>query len=132
MAEKPYPNPANLTEQLQNLCWRLAVEMRALYNTVKTKMTKAEADKAYLGKSAKAESAKTADSVDWSGIKNVPEDIGSGTLSRYFGAEALVDMYNGYYGTALNPKDYVSVPASGVLAALTAMHTQYYQGAANG
>ena len=63
MAEKPYPTPANLTEQLQNLCWRLAVEMRALYNTVKTKMTKAEADKAYLGKSAKAESAKTADTA---------------------------------------------------------------------
>lgn len=61
MAEKPYPSPANLTEQLQNLCWRLAVEMRALYNTVKTKMTKAEADEAYLGKSAKAASATKAD-----------------------------------------------------------------------
>ena len=63
MAEKPYPSPANLTEQLQNLCWRLAVEMRALYNTVKTKMTKAEADEAYLGKSAKAASATKADTA---------------------------------------------------------------------
>ena len=75
MAEKPYPTPANLTEQLQNLCWRLAVEMRALYNTVKTKMTKAEADKAYLGKSAKAESAKTADTakaVAWTGVTGRP------------------------------------------------------------
>ena len=63
MAEKPYPSPANLTEQLQNLCWRLAVEMRALYNTVKTKMTKAEADDTYLGKSAKAASATKADTA---------------------------------------------------------------------
>lgn len=61
MANKPYPTPANLSEQLVNLGWRLATEMRALYNTVKTKMTKAEADEAYLGKTAKAASASKAD-----------------------------------------------------------------------
>ena len=75
MAQKPYPSPANTSEQLQNLCWRLAVEMRAIYNTVKTKMTKAEADKAYLGKTAKAESAKTADmakAVAWTGVTGRP------------------------------------------------------------
>lgn len=46
-------NPKNLTEQLLNLCERLAVEMRALFNTVNTK----------LGKTEKAVSAKTADTA---------------------------------------------------------------------
>ena len=41
-------SPKNLTEQLLNLCERLAVEMRALFNTVDTK----------LGKTEKATSAK--------------------------------------------------------------------------
>ena len=46
-------SPKNLTEQLLNLCERLAVEMRALFNTVDTK----------LGKTEKAVSAKTADTA---------------------------------------------------------------------
>lgn len=46
-------SPKNLTEQLLNLCERLAVEMRALFNTVDTK----------LGKTEKATSAKTADTA---------------------------------------------------------------------
>lgn len=46
-------SPKNLTEQLLNLCERLAVEMRALFNTVDTK----------LGKTEKAMSAKTADTA---------------------------------------------------------------------
>lgn len=46
-------DPKNLTEQLLNLCERLAVEMRALFNTVDTK----------LGKTEKATSAKTADTA---------------------------------------------------------------------
>lgn len=61
MANKPYPTPANLSEQLVNLGWRLATEMRALHNTVNTKVSRKDADAAYLGKTAKAESAKTAD-----------------------------------------------------------------------
>lgn len=46
-------SPKNLTEQLLNLCERIAVEMRALFNTVDTK----------LGKTEKAASAKTADTA---------------------------------------------------------------------
>nr|DAI76091.1 MAG TPA: hypothetical protein [Caudoviricetes sp.] len=87
MAEKPYPSPANTSEQLQNLCWRLAVEMRAIYNTVKTKMTKAEADKAYLGKTAKAESAKTADTataVAWTGVTGRPTKVSQFTNDSGF------------------------------------------------
>ena len=56
-------NPKNLTEQLLNLCERLAVEMRALFNTVDTK----------LGKTEKAVSAKTADSVSWEGVTGKPD-----------------------------------------------------------
>ena len=56
-------SPKNLTEQLLNLCERLAVEMRALFNTVDTK----------LGKTEKAVSAKTADSVSWEGVTGKPD-----------------------------------------------------------
>lgn len=56
------PNPKSLTEQLLNLSERLAVEMRALFKTVDTK----------LGKTEKAESAKTADSVSWGGVTGKP------------------------------------------------------------
>ena len=56
------PNPKSLTEQLLNLSERLAVEMRALFKTVDTK----------LGKTEKAESAKTADSVSWEGVTGKP------------------------------------------------------------
>lgn len=63
MAEKPYPSPSNLTEQLLNLCWRLATEMRAVYNTCKTKISKDDADAAYLAIDGKAVSASIADSA---------------------------------------------------------------------
>ncbi|MEE1407929.1 MAG: hypothetical protein U0K42_11815 [Bacteroidales bacterium] len=63
MAEKPFPTPKSLTEQLQNLCWRLATEMRAIYNTVKTKLSKAEADGYYLAKDGKAAAATAADTA---------------------------------------------------------------------
>ena len=56
-------SPKSLTEQLLNLCERLAVEMRALFNTVDTK----------LGKTEKAVSAKTADSVSWEGVTGKPD-----------------------------------------------------------
>ena len=63
MAGKPYETPSSTTEQILNLCWRIAVELRAIYNTAKARLTQAEADNLYLGKAAKAESAKTADSA---------------------------------------------------------------------
>lgn len=56
-------SPKSLTEQLLNLCERLAVEMRAIFNTVDTK----------LGKTEKAMSAKTADSVSWEGVTGKPD-----------------------------------------------------------
>lgn len=43
--ELPYPTPANLSEQLCNLTYRIAVELRAIYNTVRSPFTGATADK---------------------------------------------------------------------------------------
>lgn len=61
MAKRPYESPSSATEQILNLCWRIAVELRAVYNTAKARLTQAEADNLYLGKTAKAETAKLAD-----------------------------------------------------------------------
>lgn len=63
MADKPYTSPSKLSEQLVNLCWRIATELRAVYNTVQTRLTQSDADKLYLGINAKAASATTADSA---------------------------------------------------------------------
>ncbi len=109
MAEKPYPNPANLTEQLQNLCWRLAAEMRALYNTVKTKMTKAEADKAYLGKSAKAESAKTADTA----TKATQDAKGNVIDQTYAKNSAIPTVMKGATSAAAGAAGTAPAPAKG-------------------
>lgn len=109
MAEKPYPSPANLTEQLQNLCWRLAVEMRALYNTVKTKMTKAEADEAYLGKSAKAASATKADTA----TKASQDAKGNVIDQTYAKNSAIPTVMKGATSAAAGAAGTVPAPAKG-------------------
>lgn len=109
MAEKPYPSPANLTEQLQNLCWRLAVEMRALYNTLKTKMTKAEADDAYLGKTAKAASAKTADTA----TKATQDAKGNVIDQTYAKNSAIPTVMKGATSAAAGAAGTVPAPAKG-------------------
>ena len=73
---RPFENPESLTQQLQNLAWRLAVEMRALLNTLSTKLGKEEAAETYLGIHAKADSAAEADSVAWDNVAGKP-DIGA-------------------------------------------------------
>lgn len=109
MAEKPYPSPANLTEQLQNLCWRLAVEMRALYNTVKTKMTKAEADEAYLGKSAKAASATKSDTA----TKASQDAKGNVIDQTYAKNSAIPTVMKGATSAAAGAAGTVPAPAAG-------------------
>lgn len=109
MAEKPYPSPANLTEQLQNLCWRLAVEMRALYNTVKTKMTKAEADDAYLGKTAKAASATKADTA----TKASQDAKGNVIDQTYAKNSAIPTVMKGATSAAAGAAGTVPAPAAG-------------------
>ena len=73
---RPFENPESLTQQLQNLAWRLAVEMRALLNTLGTKLGKEEAAETYLGIHAKADSAAETDSVAWDNVAGKP-DIGA-------------------------------------------------------
>nr|DAQ83310.1 MAG TPA: hypothetical protein [Caudoviricetes sp.] len=68
----PYPDPASLTEQLSNLVFALATEMKALLVTMATKLGRDEAKTTYLGITAKAASASTADSVPWSGVQDKP------------------------------------------------------------
>lgn len=73
---RPFENPESMTQQLLNLSWRLAVEMRALLNTLSTKLGKEEAAETYLGIHAKADSAAEADSVAWDNVTGKP-DIGA-------------------------------------------------------
>ena len=69
----PYENPKSFSEQMKNFSQTLATEMKAIYNAVKLRLTKDDADALYLEKTGKAASAKSADSVDWNNIQNKPE-----------------------------------------------------------
>lgn len=112
MANKPYPTPANLSEQLVNLGWRLATEMRALYNTVKTKISKADADAAYLGKTAKAASAKTADVA----TKASQDGNGKNIASTYALKTDVPTAMKGATSTAAGSAGTVPAPAAGAQA----------------
>lgn len=112
MANKPYPTPANLSEQLVNLGWRLATEMRALYNTVKTKISKTDADAAYLGKTAKAASAKTADVA----TKATQDGNGKVIASTYALKTSVPTAMKGATSTAAGSAGTVPAPAAGAQA----------------
>lgn len=109
MANKPYPTPANLSEQLVNLGWRLATEMRALHNTVNTKVSKTDADAAYLGKTAKAESAKTADVA----TKATQDGNGKNIASTYALKTSVPTVMRGATSTAAGSAGTVPAPAAG-------------------
>lgn len=109
MANKPYPTPANLSEQLVNLGWRLATEMRALHNTVNTKVSKTDADAAYLGKTAKAESAKTADVA----TKATQDGNGKNIASTYALKTSVPTVMRGATSTTAGSAGTVPAPAAG-------------------
>lgn len=109
MANKPYPTPANLSEQLVNLGWRLATEMRALYNTANTKVSKEDADAAYLGKTAKAASAKTADVA----TKASQDGNGKNIASTYALKTDVPTAMKGATSTAAGSAGTVPAPATG-------------------
>lgn len=109
MANKPYPTPANLSEQLVNLGWRLATEMRALHNTVNTKVSREDADAAYLGKTAKAESAKTADVA----TKATQDGNGKNIASTYALKTSIPIAMKGATSTAAGSAGTVPAPAAG-------------------
>lgn len=109
MANKPYPTPANLSEQLVNLGWRLATEMRALHNTVNTKVSREDANAAYLGKTAKAESAKTADTA----TKATQDGNGKNIASTYALKTSIPTAMKGATSTAAGSAGTVPAPAAG-------------------
>ena len=109
MAEKPYPSPSNLTEQLLNLCWRLATEMRAVYNTVKTKISKDEADAAYLAIKGKAVSASSADTA----TKATQDASGNVITSTYATKSEVPTVMIGASSSAAGKAGTVPAPAAG-------------------
>ncbi len=109
MAEKPFPSPANLSEQTQNLCWRLATEMRALYNTLKTKLSKSDADGYYLGKTAKAASATKADTA----TKATQDAKGNVIDQTYAKNSAIPTVMKGATSAAAGAAGTVPAPAAG-------------------
>ena len=109
MADKPFSSPSSMTEQLQNLCWRLATEMRALYNTVALKLTKSDADSYYLGKTDKAASATTADSA----TKATQDGNGNVISSTYAKNSSLPTSMKGATSSAAGAAGTVPAPAAG-------------------
>ena len=70
-------SPENQSERLQNFVKRTAREIRAVYDALDKKVSQTETDSLYLGKTDKAESAKTADSakaVSWENVTGKPSE----------------------------------------------------------
>lgn len=109
MAEKPYPSPSNLTEQLLNLCWRLATEMRAVYNTCKTKVSKDDADATYLAIKGKAVSASTADSA----TKATQDASGNVITSTYAKKTEIPTVMTGATSSTAGKAGTVPAPTAG-------------------
>ena len=100
-------NPKNLTEQLLNLCERLAVEMRALFNTVDTK----------LGKTEKATSAKTADTATASvTATKATQDASGNIITSTYATKA--EMTQGLAGKANSSHTHTIANVTGLQNAL--------------
>lgn len=112
MAEKPYPSPSKLSEQLQNLCWRIAVELRAIYNTVQTKISQDDADKLYLGIKGKAVSATTADSA----TKATQDGSGNVITQTYAKTSSIPTAMKGATASVAGSAGTVPAPAAGANA----------------
>lgn len=109
MAEKPYPTPSSLTEQLLNLCWRLATEMRAVYATCAQKMSKDVADATYLPIKGKAVSATSADSA----TKATQDANGRVISDTYAMKNALPVVMTGATSSVAGNSGLVPAPAKG-------------------
>ena len=100
-------SPKNLTEQLLNLCERLAVEMRALFNTVDTK----------LGKTEKATSAKTADTATTSvTATKATQDASGNVITTTYATKAEVTQ--GLAGKANASHTHTTAQVTGLDTAL--------------
>ena len=119
--QKPFSEPSNLSEQMQNLCWRLATEMRALFNTVGDKLSTADADDRYLAKTGKAVSATTADSATTattatkadSATMAVQDGNGNVISSTYAKNSSLPTTMKGATSSTAGTSGTVPTPAAG-------------------
>ena len=89
--------PKNLTEQILNLVERIATEMKALYATLETKLSATEAADTYATKST----TYTKPEIDEK-LKNVSTDDHAVLIQQY------IAFYNGYMGTNLDYREYLS------------------------
>ena len=109
MADKPFSNPSSLTEQLQNLCWRLATEMRSLYTAVGQRLDKTSADALYLGIKGKAASAGAADTA----TKATQDASGNVITATYATKAELAGDMTGATALAKGKSGLVPAPAAG-------------------
>ncbi|WP_322153381.1 hypothetical protein, partial [Paratractidigestivibacter sp.] len=109
MAEKPFSNPSSLTEQMQNLCWRLATEMRSLYTAINQRLNKDTADGLYLGIKDKAVSSGTADSA----TKAAQDGSGNVITTTYAKKTELATEMTGASSSARGASGLVPSPAAG-------------------
>lgn len=65
-------NPKTFFEQFQNFIEESGLQLKKFKSNLSNYFTKAEAIDTFLGKTDKAESAKTADSVSWEGVTGKP------------------------------------------------------------
>ena len=66
-------NPKTFFEQFQNFIEESGLQLKKFKSNLSNYFTKAEAIDTFLGKTDKAESAKTADSVSWEGVTGKPD-----------------------------------------------------------
>ena len=109
MADKPFSNPSSLTEQLQNLCWRLATEMRSLYTAIGQRLDKTSADALYLGIKGKAASAGAADTA----TKATQDASGNVITATYATKAELAGDMTGATASAKGKSGLVPAPAAG-------------------
>ena len=109
MADKPFSKPSSLTEQLQNLCWRLATEMRSLYTAIGQRLDKTSADALYLGIKGKAASAGAADTA----TKATKDASGNVITATYATKAELAGDMTGATASAAGTSGLVPAPAAG-------------------
>ena len=66
-------NPKTFFEQFQNFIEESGLQLKKFKSNLSNYFTKSEAIDTFLGKTDKAESAKTADSVSWEGVTGKPD-----------------------------------------------------------
>lgn len=116
-----FENPQNAAQQIANLAERVATEMRVLLNTV-------------LGKADKDHTHTAEQVTGLDEIYATKEEL-SGSTAGADGVHMLqqwIEFYNGYHGTSLDYRDYLTQPFSEVIDSFYAFANGYYEDKASG